>query len=162
MSLQYCTPSRIKNDNTRVTTKALEIVVDRRHAHRLDKMLKEAFKGKTIYVKWKLHHSTPETYADAMIAQSNYLADVYTVPIFGITEEQMKYLLPRLIDSPFCTSVEKTRKTESEGRWNLLTKRKKILLTQNITYVKLSQSLNNWYPKIYPTPPPHGKNPQPI
>ena len=122
--LQYCTPSRIKNDNTRVTTKALEIVVDRRHAHGLDKMLKEAFKGKTIYVKWKLRHSTPETYADAMIAQSNYLADVYTVPIFGITEEQMKYLLPRLIDSPFCTSVEKTRKTESEGRWNLLTKKK--------------------------------------
>jgi hypothetical protein len=106
-----------------------------------------------IYVKWKLRHVNPEAYADAMVAQTTYLADVFTIPITGITTKQMTHLSPAITSSPFCTSVEQTRRTESEGRWNILTKKMTFEHAKNHVNLILSK-FNDYIPEdIAETPP---------
>ena len=118
--LIYSSPSRLNKDGTKITTKAYEVQVDRRNSQALDKMLKAAFHGEPVYVKWKYRHTKPELFRDAMVLQSKYLSECMTVPVHGVTEKQMKFLVRHIIIDPSCISVERTRTTDISGRWNVL------------------------------------------
>ena len=122
--LTYSSPSRArKGGGPRITTKALEIMVDRDLRFKLDRFIKNTFAGENFYVKWKLRDEAPETFRNAMTVQSKFLAESRTVPIHGITEEQMLSLRPHLLNSPATISIERTRTTPKTGRWNLLSNR---------------------------------------
>ena len=118
--LAIASPSRVTSEGTKITTKAIEIQCDRRHYRTLDRLLKEGFRGNSIYIKYKWRHTAVDFYRDVMILQTKYLADCMTVPVHGITEKQMIILAPKIISSPACISVERTRATATTGRWNVL------------------------------------------
>jgi hypothetical protein len=119
--LAYCSPSATKaSDGKRMSTKSLEIQVDRKDSRELDKMLRDSHKDNTIYIKWKYRHSMPDHYRNCIIAQHKYLANTYTVPINGVTRDQMFYILNPLLQNKLIRSVESTKKTDSHGRWNVL------------------------------------------
>ena len=119
--MAYSSPSRPrKGGGPKITTKALEIIVDRQLSHKLNKYFKETFAGENFYVTWEMRNKLPDTYRNAMMLQTKFLSESRTVPIHGITEDQMVTLGPHLLNSPASISIEKTRTTVKNGRWNLL------------------------------------------
>ena len=119
--MAYSSPSRPrKGGGPKITTKALEVIVDRQLSHRLDKYFKETFAGENFYVKWDMRDKAPETFRKAMMVQTQFLSETRTVPIHGITEDQMNTLRSHLLNNPACISLEKTRSTSQSGRWNLM------------------------------------------
>ena len=144
--LAYSSPSRNrKGGGNRITTKALEIQVDYSLSQKLDKLFCETFAEETFYVKWAWRDRQPDVFRDAMISQSKFLANCRTVPIHGITEDQMDALRSHLYASPTCDSVEMTRSTSKTGRWNFLTTLKNFKAAK--THV---QSVLNRFSEIVP------------
>jgi hypothetical protein len=69
-------------------------------------LLKTAYKeqvNSVSFIPWdwkKGKKDAKDAFRDVMVAQTNYVANCYVVPIHGITEDQMKILHCHLLDAP--------------------------------------------------------------
>jgi hypothetical protein len=124
-----CTPSRIEDSGRKFFSQALAIHVAGNKSRQLMTLLKTTYNNHVNsigFIPWdwkKGKKEAKDAYRDAMVAQSNYVANCYVVPIHGITEDQMKILRPRLLAAPGIESVEHTKKTVVHGRWDVICKK---------------------------------------
>jgi hypothetical protein len=115
-------PERIKfNYNGITTTHAFGIQCLKEDVHAVDEMLKDTYRESLTYVKNKLKKAHKEAYANGMRIQNVYLSQANTVVLVGITRRMMEQLRPKLIHIESVDYVVSTTKTDSIGRWDLIT-----------------------------------------
>ncbi len=117
-------PERFKtrNKNAHFTTYAYAVQCPRKDAKSVDAMMKNTFRNEgQMYVKLKLRKTAPASYSNAMTLQNRYLSHVRTITVVGITRSTMKYLKQSLLQNEEVNYVAATNKTDSIGRWDIIT-----------------------------------------
>jgi hypothetical protein len=85
-------------------------------------MMKNTFRDNgQNYVKLKMKKTSPSSYANAMTLQNRYLSLVRTITVVGITRSTMKILKQSLLELDTITYVAATTKTDTIGRWDIIT-----------------------------------------
>ena len=112
--------ARIKNAH--FTTYAYAVQCPRKDAKLVDAMMKNTFRNEgQMYVKLKMKKTSPASYSNAMTMQNRYLSHVRTITVVGITRSTMKFLKQNLLKNDEVNYVAATNKTDSIGRWDIIT-----------------------------------------
>jgi hypothetical protein len=149
--LSACIPSRTEDSGRQFFSQALCIQVAGNRDKQMMTLLKTAYKENVNslgFVPWdwkKGKKAAKDAFRDAMVAQSNYVANCYVVPVHGITEVQMKLLKPRLLAAPAIESVEHTKYTAGHGRWDVICK-KIYFSTAKASVLSVLQQLDTLVP----------------
>jgi hypothetical protein len=132
---------KLKHNGTLFTTYAFAVQCLRPDAKEVDTLLKSTFRDDgQNYVKMKLKKSLPKSYTNAMTMQNRYLAKVRTITIVGITRTMMKLLKPTLLMRPDVAYVAATTKTDTIGRWDVIT----LDLQQESLQATITDQLDEW------------------
>ena len=70
--------------------------------------------------KWK--YSNPEVYINGIRKQNETIRDIRTIPLYGITRNEMTHLQDTLRSHANIIDISPTAKTTDQGRWNIYTK----------------------------------------
>jgi hypothetical protein len=105
----------------RYPTQAYTVVCLRDHAGEVDELLKNTYRKTSHYVKFRLRTKNAQAFGKALQAQNQYLASLRTIPIVGIPTEMMYDLEAKILEVEGVTDVLRSNKTETIGRWNIIT-----------------------------------------
>jgi hypothetical protein len=138
--LSLCNPE-IEQDETKYETKAICLNVERKKMAAFHHLLKKTYcnEGNPLYVPWNAKSKDKACFLDAIKAQASFLPNCWVVPVHGVTESQMTHLLPHLLASEFIESVERSRTTAKNGRWEVITRKKNFKNAQSAVRDVLSQ-----------------------
>jgi hypothetical protein len=117
-------PERFKfrNKGEPFTTYAYAVQCPRADAKAVDALMKSTFRDEgQSYVKLKLKKTFPASYSNAMTLQNRYLSHVRTITLVGITRSTMKIVKHTLLMQDAVTYVAATNKTDTTGRWDVIT-----------------------------------------
>ena len=155
--LSNCSPDFSDDNGLSMKTKAVQILMARSDQKLLDSLLKKAYANNPIYVPWRLKHSNPPQYRNCLRVQHKYLLNTWTLPVNGVNRTEMFYLHPQFIETGVISSVQQTRTTDTEGRWNLLVTRSEYkeacfkiqsILDKYEQYVQIPSDRATWsYPR---------------
>ena len=70
--------------------------------------------------KWK--YSNPEVYINGIRKQNEFIRNIRTIPLYGITSNEMTNLQESLQSNTNIINISPTAKTTEHGRWNIYTK----------------------------------------
>jgi hypothetical protein len=105
----------------RYPTQAYTVVCLRDHAGEVDELLKNTYRKTSHYVKFRLRTKNAQAFSKALQAQNQYLASLRTISIVGIPTEMMYDLEAKIREVEGVTDVLRSNKTETIGRWNIIT-----------------------------------------
>ena len=74
------------------------------------------------FIKYKWKYTNPDVFANALNKQQEFLNDLRTIPVYGITADMMLEMQPELLKRKEILDVRATSKTSDLGRWNIYTK----------------------------------------
>ena len=73
------------------------------------------------FIKHKWKFTNPDTYLNGIKKQNEFINNVRTIPIYGITTEAMNRIYRALTTNTDILDISSTAKTNSHGRWNAYT-----------------------------------------
>jgi hypothetical protein len=112
---------KFKNNGTFCTADAYGVQCMQIDAQSVDTMMKNTYRDSNSYVKNKLRKENPKSYINALRVQNRYITNVKTIPIVGITKITMAEIRPILLGNPHIQHVAATNKSDSIGRWDIIT-----------------------------------------
>lgn len=111
-----------KHEQKEYTTKAYEIQCKRSEATNLCVDLSKAskiFDFTLIKYKWK--YTRPQLFINGIKKQNDYIMNIRTIPVYGITKSAMSFIEPKLMEHVEILDIGTTSTTNSLGRWNIYT-----------------------------------------
>jgi len=138
--LVYSSP-RIVVDDKEIRTKAYAIEFERAKAGDAMRVLKDTFTGTTGLLLAKVRYEYPQAFANALKLQTKSLASTYVIPIVNLGTDAMHYLEEHFKRIQGVTDVVPTRKTPTDGRFNLLVLKEK--------FTQVSKFLHNNFQTLY-------------
>jgi hypothetical protein len=140
--LSNCSPQYEKEE---MKTKAIQISCARRSSKLLRRMLTKAYTTNPIFVPWDAKREDPTWFKNCMRAQYKYLCNTWTLPLSGVSRQEMFYFDVKIRELGYIASIHPHRDTDEKGRWNLL------LHKDNIVKAKISvQAILDDWDKILP------------
>ena len=126
-------------------------------AQEVDRMMKKTYRVTKTYVKNRLRKESPQAYINALRMQNKYITNVKTVIIVGITRGMMAEIRPLLLAETNIDHVAETRKSNSIGRWDILTNetnRKQVIgtITEKLPTWIASCATDHEKPEDFPDP----------
>jgi hypothetical protein len=112
---------KLKHNGTFCTNDAYGVQCMRIDAQSVDTIMKNTYCNSNSYVKNKLWKEKPKSYINALPVQNWYITNVKTIPIVGITKITMAEIQPVLLENPHIQHVAATNKSDSIGRWGIIT-----------------------------------------
>ena len=105
------------------STLAYEIQCQRSDADTVSKYIAHTSReyGQT-FIKYKWKYSNPQVFTNAIAKQKEFVDNIRTIPIYGITGSAMVQMKPHLMKKKEILEVRSTSKTMESGRWNVYTK----------------------------------------
>ena len=105
------------------STLAYEIQCQRSDADTVSKYIAHTSReyGQT-FIKYKWKYSNPQVFTNAIAKQKDFVDNIRTIPIYGITGSAMVQMKPHLMKKKEILEVRSTSKTMESGRWNVYTK----------------------------------------
>jgi hypothetical protein len=159
-------PERFKfNYNGTTTTHAFGIQCLNEDVNVVDDMMKNTYRDSLTYVKSKLKKAHKAAYVNGMLLQNVYLSKVNTVVIVGITRLMMEQLRSTLLQIQSVDYVASTSKTDTIGRWDIITNESKHnklvdILTENLDEWLTDCNDNSETPLDFPAPGLQTKTPR--
>ena len=125
-------------------TQAYEIQCQRKDAADLTNYIAHTSReyGQT-FVKHKWKYTNPEVYINALHQQNDFIQNIRTIPIYGVTNEAMSTMYKHLIKKKEVLEVGSTSKTSELGRWNIYTKLSNFQSTTKWLKLNLTKMYNN-------------------
>lgn len=117
----YSSPRTIDDYGDRISTKTYDLQCNQKDAKLLINLLKQTYTTNPSFIFHRLRHDDNETYKNAIQKQNHYLAHTRTIPITGLSEDQMFYIGNEIEQLPGVNAVLHHRYTHQQGRWNILT-----------------------------------------
>ena len=74
------------------------------------------------FIKYKWKYSNPQVFVNAIVKQKEFIDNIRTIPIYGITGSAMVQMKSNLMKRKEILEVRSTSKTMESGRWNAYTK----------------------------------------
>jgi hypothetical protein len=103
-----------------------------------------------------LKRTFERSYLNALRLENKYIATVQTIPLVGITRKTMKDLWPILLSNPNIHHVSSTHKSDSIGRWDIITNKPNMLKVSTMINKPWSMAHNDRYrlqdPDQFPPP----------
>ncbi len=142
-----------------LSTTAWQAVATRDKAAEVDDFFKKTFGESFMYVPSKMKYKNAEGYKASQLVQIQFLSSRATIPIIGISRDEMFYIQDHLQARNDVKGVFESWKYPTEGKWNIQTTRD---AADDLTsYVE--KNLANWYagvaqdakdnrPKEFPAP----------
>ena len=93
------------------------------------------------FIKHQWKFTNPETYLNGIKKQNEFIHNVRTIPIYGITTEAMNRIYKTLTTNTDILDISSTAKTNSHGRWNAY--------TQTTNFESTTKWLQKNLPQIY-------------
>ena len=90
--------------------------------------------GQTMNItlmKHKWRYTNPNVYINGIKKQNEFIQNIRTIPVYGITREAMERIYDTLITKEEIIEISQTAKTTEYGRWNVYTTIKTLQLPQN-------------------------------
>jgi hypothetical protein len=115
----YSSP-RISVDDRNISSKAFAIEYERKNAKEVIRKIKDTFAGSTQFLMAKLRYTHPKSFANALKMQNQIMNNTYVLPMINISPDEMFYLQPTLEQITGVIAVVSTRKTPTQGRYNIL------------------------------------------
>jgi hypothetical protein len=148
---------KFKHNGIHCNSDAFGIQCMRIDAKAVDTMFKNTYRDTMTYVKNKLRKEMPKAFINALRLQNRYITKAKTVPIVGITRTTMVDMRPLLLSNPNIQHVAATRKTETIGRWDIITDDEhhesvKTDITTNLAAWILSSTVDHEQPIDFPPP----------
>jgi hypothetical protein len=112
---------KLRHNGTTCNADAYGVQCMRIDAQQVDKLLKITYGDTHTYVKNKLRKKDPKAYLNALRLQNKYVATVKTILLVGVTRKTMKDLRPILLSDTNIHHVSSTHKSDSIGRWDIIT-----------------------------------------
>ena len=127
--------------------------------------MKNTYRDSLTYVKSKLKKAHKAAYVNGMLLQNVYLSKVNTVVIVGITRLMMEQLRNTLLQIQSVDYVASTPKTDTIGRWDIITNESKHnklvdILTENLDEWLTDCNDNSETPLDFPAPGLQTKTPR--
>ena len=99
---------------------AYAIEYERKDANKVLRALKDTFKGTNQLLLTKLRYTHPNSFANAVKLQNKVMNETYVIPLNNVSTDEIFYLQPMLQQVNGIKDVVPTRKTQMEGRYNIL------------------------------------------
>ena len=132
---------------TKYSTRVYEIQCRRQDAEDISKYIAHTSReyGQT-FVKRKWKYTNPDVYVNALLKQIDFVNNIRTIPIYGVTSYAMQTLYNKMIAKKEILEIGSTSKTAELGRWNVYTKLTNFPSTRGEVFVVV---LQNGYNLIY-------------
>ena len=151
----HATMIRTMHNNQLYKTYAYEIECNQTDAEAIGMYI-----GKTCqeinqtFIKYKWKYTNADVFVSAMNKQNDFVANIRTIPVYGIIPEAMQNMYNNIIRSTNTLDISKTGKTSTHGRWNIYTpykdfKSTTIWLQENLDTLYRTDGHHN--PKDVPT-----------
>ena len=109
-------------NNSALTTFAYEIKCKRNDINKVSAHIAKQVKQlDLVLIKHQWKFTNPEIYSNGIKKQIEFIGNIRTVPIYGITSEAMIPLYPELMTNENILDICSTARTNSHGRWNVYT-----------------------------------------
>jgi hypothetical protein len=142
-----------------LSTTAWQAVAIRDKAAEVDDFFKKTFGETFMYVPSKMKYKNIEGYKASQLVQIQFLSSRATIPIVGLSKDEMFYIKEYLQARSDIKGVFESWKYPTEGKWNIQTTRDAV---DDLTSY-LEENLENWYdgvaqdakdnrPKEFPAP----------
>lgn len=69
--------------------------------------------------RWR--YTNIDVFAKAILKQNDFISNIRTVPVYGISEMGMNFVYEKLMERPDVLDVKETSTSETLGRWNVQT-----------------------------------------
>jgi hypothetical protein len=86
-------------------------------------LMKNTYRNSLVYTKNCMRKENPQSYINALCLQNKYNTNVKTIPIVGIIKITMADIWHYLLGNTNIQYVAATKKSETIGRWDILTKK---------------------------------------
>uniref|UniRef100_A0A7S2YIT3 Uncharacterized protein n=1 Tax=Entomoneis paludosa TaxID=265537 RepID=A0A7S2YIT3_9STRA len=120
----YITPF-FNSKSGRVKTRSYDIQCRKSNAAELIPLLRMTFTHDLInppsFVFHKLRHMNSEAYKNAILSQKSFLQNSRVVPIQGVSESMMMYLIDDLMQLDGVQGIQYHKDTFTKGRWSIMT-----------------------------------------
>ena len=118
--LKYSTPTVNIGKDKRINTKAYAIEVTREDSRRAARLLSDALGPTQQLVLTRMKYSHPQSFANALKLQTQYMATTYVIPLLNVGQNAMFYLKDHLMAHQHILDVVPTRNVDTTGRFNIL------------------------------------------
>ena len=137
----HATLVNITRNGTKHSTYAYEVQCQRQHAEEVCKYIALTSReyGQT-FVKYKWKYTNPEVFVNALNKQNDFINNIRTIPIYGISNIAMKSMYHELMRKKEILEVGATSKTFELGRWNIYTKLANFQSTTKWLQINLSKT----------------------
>ena len=113
---------QMNSNNALYNTYAYEVKCRRSDINKVSNYI--AKRGKhlnQVFIKHQWKHTNTETYINGIKKQNEFMDNIRTIPIYGITTAAMNVLYQTLTTNKNILDISPTGKTNSHGRWNAYT-----------------------------------------
>ena len=128
--LVYSSPN-ITHNSVKERTKAHAIEIQRTDTTVMIRLLKDTFKGTCQLLLARLRYQHQQAFVNALKMQSILLNSHFVIPLFGISNEALKFIGPYIKTMPGVVDVTSTKKTATEGKFLILVEKSKIVPVRN-------------------------------
>lgn len=113
---------KITHQGNTTSTFAYELFCKRKEINEIcDAFTKSShFTGFTL-IKQQWKYSNPTIYANGINKQNEFIKNISTIPIYGITTDGMSYIYSTIVSNKNVLEISRTGKTKDHGRWNVYT-----------------------------------------
>jgi hypothetical protein len=110
------------NETGRSVTQSYNLQCRRADANDMIRVLQATFHNdNSMFVFYKIRHTNPAAYKDAIETQNEFLKNRRAIPIHGISEVLMASIEDDIWDLAGIHSIQRHKNTTTTGRWNVLT-----------------------------------------
>ena len=132
------------HNGTKHTTYAYEIQCQRQHIEDISNYIAHTSReyGHT-FIKYRWKYTHPEVFVNAINKQNDFINNIRTTPIYGITNAAMSSMYKELIKKKEILEIGATSKTTDFGRWNIYTKLSNFHSTTKWLQINLTKLYDN-------------------
>jgi hypothetical protein len=148
---------KVRHNGTHCNADAFGVQCMRIDAQSVDTLMKNTYRDSLAYVKNRMRKENPKSYMSALRLQNKYITNVKTIPIVGITKITMADIRPHLLGNENIQYVAATKKSETIGRWDVLTDDKhnesvRKFISTNLEQWLEAATVDPETPEHYPPP----------
>jgi hypothetical protein len=129
----YSSP-RIRINDRDIRSKAYAIEFERKNAKEVLRSLQDTYAGTTQFLMAKLRFTHPQPFANALKLQTKIMNETFVLPMLNVSSDEFFYLQTIIESINGVIAVVPTRKTKTDGRYNILIKESEFkVVRQKIT-----------------------------
>ena len=129
----YSSP-RINYCDRKTSSKAYAIETESKNKGTMMRCLKDMYRGTNLFLAAKLRYDAPNSFANAIRMQNNYLQSTYVIPLANVTVDILFYIQDQIKSIEGVQDIVTTRKSKSHGRYHILVEKERFKPIQKILH----------------------------